>query len=189
MTTLLTAFTPFATRQRNGSQTLLRWLRRHWVPGQYHSRVLPVTWAQAPRLVAGLLQRYQPQRFLALGEGQPSRIVWEMVAHNHAHGLDELGQPPPTPHILPAGPTQRPSTWPAPTAPLHLLPANISFTVSRDAGAFLCNRVLWEALGQPPRQAAFLHLPPQGALSDRAYTAAFAPFVLALLQTARLTPS
>jgi pyrrolidone-carboxylate peptidase len=135
-----------------------------------------------------MLDKYRPVCYLGLGEGQPGRIAWEMVARNQQHGTDESVRHRDPGPISPNGPDALHSTWCVPSAPpIHLLPPGINFTASTDAGQFLCNRILWQALDMPPKgpatppKAAFLHLPPQGEDSDQIYLEKFASFVLALI--------
>ncbi len=184
MSTLITAYQPFQGRGVNGSSTILRWLRRHWPAGQFHSRILPVAWELAPKRLTQLLETKRPRRYLGIGEGQPGRCAWETVARNHQQGTDETGLSLPAMAIAPQAPPQRHSTWVTPSSlVISLLPDHIPLVTSVDAGCFLCNRVLWTALepGHRLSQAAFLHLPPQGSITDRAYTDLLGPFVLALL--------
>jgi pyrrolidone-carboxylate peptidase len=184
MSTLITAYQPFQGRGVNGSSTLLRWLRRHWPAGQFHSRILPVAWEQAPRHLIQLLETKRPRRYLGIGEGQPGRCAWETVARNQQHGTDETGLHRPAMPIAPQAPPHRHSTWAPPSSHVtSLLPRHMPLVTSVDAGCFLCNRVLWTAL-EPRYQlthAAFLHLPPQEDMTDGAYTDLLGPFVLALL--------
>jgi pyroglutamyl-peptidase len=186
MSTLVTAYKPYQGRGVNGSSTILRWLRLHWPVGQFHSRILPVAWEKAPVILEKLLQRHRPRRYLGLGEGQPGRCAWESVARNHQQGTDESGLHRAPSPICPQSEPQRHSTWPAPPHDVAQMLPNIPLVLSTDAGGFLCNHVLWTALGPQPAnsltQVAFLHLPPQESTSDRDYIERLGPFVLAVLR-------
>lgn len=182
-TTLVTSFQPFQGRGKNGSTTLLRWLRRRWEKGRYVSRILPVDWKRAPLTFSQLEKRHRPWRILGLGEGRPGRVAWETVARNELAGTDEAGV------IISAGvieenaaPTLS-STWPWPAnlSETSLFPKHLEWVLSEDAGAFLCNRLLWAGLRSSASQVGFLHLPPQGEMDDPEYAKMLGPLVLALL--------
>ena len=140
-----------------------------------------MAWDEAPQRLQNLLETHRPIRYLGIGEGHPGRIAWEMLAHNEQSGTDETGLAITCSPIVPNRPPTLASTWPKPPKPnLTLLPADIPFVASYDAGRFLCNRVLWQALSQGAT-AAFLHLPPQGTDSNAAYLKKYAEFVKSLL--------
>lgn len=178
---LVTAFRPFQGRSCNGSATLLRWLRSSCPHGGFVSSILPVDWVQAPLQLRRLLARHRPRLVLSLGEGPPDRVAWECQAVNFQSGTDEVARTrTPSPIHQGAVPVLR-SLLPHP--PLQpSLPSTCPFVLSEDAGTFLCNRVLWEALNRTAGQACFLHLPPQGQLTDSAYTHTLGSFLLDLLK-------
>jgi pyrrolidone-carboxylate peptidase len=193
---LLTAYRPFQGRAVNGSATMLAWARRNkarWPHLEIRALLLPVTWAGA---MARLRQAHtrlplgHSIYLLGMGEGHPDRIAWELRAVNAGYGADELGQP--GPGILDAAaPSELDSQW-APSFPdaLHI-PCPI--VQSRNAGQFLCNRLLWENLrflaqrktATQPNGAAFMHLPPQHSETSRNYLRRLTPAVVHALMALR----
>jgi len=178
---LITAFRPFQGRSANGSATLLRWLRSRAPRESFHSSILPVDWVQAPLQLRRLLSRHRPRLVLSLGEGHPDRLAWECQAVNFQSGTDEAARTRmPSPIHEGAVPVLR-SLLPHP--PLQQAHSSACpFVRSEDAGTFLCNRLLWEALHHTAGQACFLHLPPQGQLTDSEYTHTHGAFLIDLLK-------
>lgn len=177
---LVTAFQPFAQRSQNGSATVLVWLRRRWPAGFARSRLLPVLWDRAPTLLRLALVRQKPHVFLGLGEGKPDRVALETLAQNQMHGRDEAGVEMTEEPISRRGPEHRKMSLRVPQKLAAGLP--VPFVISTDAGRFLCNRILWEALQFTPCRATFLHLPPQAEMPAAEYARIFGPFVLSVLQ-------
>lgn len=177
---LITAFRPFRGRERNGSATVLRWMRRRWPAGFAASRILEVHWEKAPRQVAGLIKRHRPKYIFGLGEGQPDRVAVEMRAQNRMLGPDEAGMDGGGLEIAPGGPEEMRSRV---DFDLRLFAgASWRTVLSEDAGCFLCNRVLWEMLCHRPLHSGFIHLPPQGETPDAEYVRSLGPPLLALLR-------
>ncbi|MBP7950131.1 MAG: hypothetical protein KA004_10775 [Verrucomicrobiales bacterium] len=178
---LLTSFKPFAGRGINGSSTVLCWLRRHLPAGTAQTRILPVTWEQAPRFLQNCLQRGRPRWFLGLGEGKSGQVAWETLARNRMEGTDEIGCEGPAGSICPQSPDSLASTLQLRSPSSWALP--VPLVRSSDAGTFLCNRILWEVLRHfPATQSAFLHLPPQGNMRSADYARTFGPFVFEILR-------
>jgi pyroglutamyl-peptidase len=178
---VVTAFGPFQGRPVNGSLTVLKWLRRHWSPGFAASRILPVEWGRAPRIIRGMIERNRPRVCIALGEGHPGRVAIEQRAHNEAVGVDEAGESPPTDVI-----NLQEAQWLS--GSLGLPPELVAkcpwpAVLSEDAGRFLCNRVLWEIFDAAPPVCGFIHLPPQGATTDRDYVRGLGPWLWEYLQS------
>ncbi len=178
MKPLLTAFGPFQSRPRNGSATLLAALR---VSPGWGDRAdylfLPVAWNSLEFLVAPAVAKPRPWA-LGLGEGKTGRPALELRARNLRTGQDESGAIANRPWES-GGPEARPSRVPKELGETSSLPELIR---SQDAGAFLCNGLLWTLLVSPVRQAAFLHLPPQGETSDETYAAQHLPTLHAVLE-------
>ena len=172
---VVTAFGPFQGRPVNGSLTLLKWLRQYWSPGFAASRILPVEWGRAPRLMRGLIERNRPRICIALGEGHPGRVAIEQRAQNVAMGVDEAGESHPTGVINPHRAPWLSGTLGAPLDLVAQCPWPV--VVSEDAGRFLCNRVLWEILDSALPVGGFVHLPPQGATPDRDYVRGLGPWL------------
>lgn len=180
--TLVTAYQPFQGRGKNGSSTLLRWLRGQLDKSSHLTEILPVNWQAAPSRLRELVELHRPHRIFSMGEGQPARVAFETLAQNVMLGTDEFGNHRSGGPIQAIGPMNMDATFPEPTArQISLLPQSINYVVSRDAGVFLCNRLLWEGLNLDVPQVGFLHVPPQGAMPDDEYVAGLGPFVRSLL--------
>ena len=167
---LVTAFSSFAGRTVNGSQTLARALDgTHIGAAVIATAVLPVRWGAPAGTLPGLVQRLQPVLLLGLGEGYPDAVACETTARNLALGADEAGV---------AAPALLDSTGPAERhARLAFDPGwflHPAFTVkaSDDAGSYLCNNLLYVAAAQPVTMVGFVHVPPQGGTGDDVYQAA-----------------
>lgn len=177
---LITAFRPFQGRSSNGSATLLRWLRSRYPRRTFVSSILPVDWVQAPLQLRRLLAWHRPSAVLSMGEGHPGRVAWECRAVNFQHGTDETGRTR-APSVIDqdaAGVLRTRLPHPSVSASL---PASNPLVISEDAGTFLCNRLLWEALRITRGRAGFLHLPPQDPQPDASYCLALGSFLEDLL--------
>lgn len=179
---LVTGFEAFAGRGVNGSATLARSLEGARIAGyEVRAAVLPVVWDGLEGRLAGLLRTHRPALVLGLGEGRPGRVEIETVGRNRAAGIDERGAPPPEALLEPQGPASR-------AARLAFDPAwfdgsDPPVIASADAGAYLCNHLLFTGLRvSGERPMGFVHLPPQGAETDERYLARLRPAILALLE-------
>lgn len=180
---LVTAFRPFRGRDRNGSATVLQWLRRHWPAGFAWSSLLDVHWENAPSRLEILIQRRNPTVVLGLGEGQSDRITLECRAQNLMTGLDEAGVQREGLKIVENGPAEL--RTPLRIDSNHFAELPWALTLSTDAGQFLCNRLLWEMLCHRPASSAFIHLPPQGDMADHSYAGLLGPPLLKVLMDLR----
>jgi pyrrolidone-carboxylate peptidase len=168
---LVTAFGPFDGRGVNGSTTIAHHLDGMRIAGARISiLVLPVRWGEPERRLPSEIERLKPVALLGLGEGRPGQTVYvERVAANVAQGFPDVdGALPPQGALDPAAPASRPvrlrfdRSWFTDTA--------YQVTDSLDAGGYLCNELLFTALGQLVSTCGFVHLPPQGTVPDALYS-------------------
>jgi pyroglutamyl-peptidase len=179
---LVTAFGPFAGRGVNGSETVARSLDQRLIAGaRVQMAVLPVLWGEPERRLPELVQRWRPVLLIGLGEGNPGRIAVEQIGRNRAGKyLDEAGKPPTSATLVADGPAQRPvrlaffATWFANAA--------IPVVASQDAGDYLCNELLYTALGTSVKLVGFIHLPPQGEVEVQEYVKWLLPVVTGVIE-------
>jgi len=167
---LLTGFTPFDGREYNASWIAARALiAQHNSAHILHGLRIPVCWG-APLLTLGpALARWQPRCIIAMGEGAQGLFKIETLARNQ-RGLrqDNDGQLPSQSLIDPMGPDSRSASAPCETLNSRLLQSGYPVQLSSDAGAFLCEELLYsiEMLKEqnPYLQTVlFIHLPPFGS--------------------------
>lgn len=179
---LLTAFGPFDGRGVNGSATVAHRLDGTLIAGARISiLVLPVRWGEPERRLPAEVERLKPVVLLGLGEGRPGRTVYvERVGANVARAVPDVGGVLPAQAILDAAaPASRPVR--IRFDPSWFTAAAFQVADSHDAGGYLCNELLFTALGQPVSTCGFVHLPPQGEESDALYSDQLVPIVRALI--------
>lgn len=167
---LLTGFGPFPTVEANATSVLVPQLAiaaRQAFPGIHvEMHILPTEWgtslAQLEALVAGLSPT------VALHFGVSSRATGfeiEVRGQNRcALSEDAAGLLPLAPYISPDGPEYLPATLPGPHIVSTLRRRGIPALLSRNAGGYLCNALLYRSLQlarlrNPPHRTGFIHLP------------------------------
>ncbi len=177
---LITAYGPFAGRGVNGSETIARALDGLEIAGAVvRVRVLAVRWGEPEARVPAAIDELTPVLVVGLGEGHPDRVAVESSARNQAQHPDEAGRAPPaTLQVL--GPTQRAATLVF--DPAWCTEAAVPVVASDDAGAYLCNNLLYVALASAVPRVGFIHLPPQGETPTDEYRAALTPIVRTIIE-------
>jgi pyrrolidone-carboxylate peptidase len=169
---------------QNGSSTLATWMQRFTSVKELRCAYLPVAWDLVPQILSELIERWKPRAWLGLGEGQAGRVALESRAYNLQSGTDEASQVRSEELIDPNAPSWAEGNWPQPdNKTCSLLPATLPFVESQDAGRFLCNRVLWQAARSDVPCVGFLHVPPQGEMTNRQYLRLLGPFLKQFLST------
>jgi pyroglutamyl-peptidase len=183
LTCLVTGFEPFGGETLNPSKEVLQHLPDHIGPAQIITAVLPVEFARSQIVLFGLLEEYQPEVLIMLGEaGGRGKISLERVALNwmEARIPDHAGFRPTGEHIFPDAENALFSTLPLEQMYTHLERAQIPVEYSLSAGSYVCNSTFFAALDYlqdlehdlaqdpdrdfkaltdfPPR-AGFIHLP------------------------------
>lgn len=177
---LITGFGPFPGMARNVSGELTADLRqaaqvrltRH-TPNtefQFHHATLKTEWHAGPTRLRALLADLNPILVLHFGvSAQAEGFVLETRGENICrHTIDAIGQTPISPHLCPDSPDAFDATLPTAAILTALQGLNLPAAASNDAGAYLCNAVLFETLKafanttppSPRRCAGFIHLPP-----------------------------
>lgn len=174
-TVLITGFGPFPGVPQNASARLARELatqaRRRHPDFRFVAAVLPVSWDAAPHRLARLIERTNP--VLALHFGVSKRaggFVLETLARNRAVPRpDHEGRAPVSSALVPGGRRELSATLPAATLAKALRTLDLETRLSKNAGTYLCNAVLYRSLaqaaarkkhrGQPGHAALFVHIP------------------------------
>lgn len=156
---LVTGFGPFPGITDNPSGRFAEAIDGRQIDGvRVAGRVIPVRWREAWAHIERHLEALRPDALLMLGvASERDRVEVELIARNHNRpALDAAGELPPDAEIIPGGPSALETRLPW-TA---LLGPGIG--TSTDAGAYLCNHVLYRALHLAPERlplCGFVHLP------------------------------
>jgi pyroglutamyl-peptidase len=153
---LVTGFEAWGGHASNPSQL---------VAEQLGGVVLPVSFARAAAVLRAAIDERDPDVVICFGLAElRDRVAVERYAHNldEARTSDNDGANGSGAEIDPAGPLALRSTLPVDAIVAALNAAGIPAEVSRDAGGFLCNHVLYRLLQW--RSGGFVHVPPLSAL-------------------------
>lgn len=150
-TLLLTGFAPFNGGHINPSGEVARRLDGNRIgDASVVGRVLPVSFARLPALIAALLDETAPDAVLGMGlaGGEPA-IRLEQFAINRAHSdaADNDGLAPANAPLDRAGPAARVVTLPLDPVVARLRAAELPARLSFHAGTHCCNLWLYHALG------------------------------------------
>jgi pyroglutamyl-peptidase len=170
-TVVLTGFGPFPGAPFNPTGPLVERLARARRPALAEvtvvTHVFPTSYAAVDRELPALLARHRPDALLMFGLAPRAKMLRvETRARNTLTLLPDAGG-----HaacgtkIAHRGPSARTLPVPAPHLLAALRMARVPAGLSRDAGRYLCNYLIWraaEAAAKPggPRLAAFIHVPP-----------------------------
>lgn len=167
---LLTGFGPFPRVSVNATSLLVPQLAeetaRRFAGVDVNSAILPTEWATAPAQLAELYRRHRPTAAIHFGVShRTSGFSVELRARNaRSASPDAAGDLPPASCISAGGPDFLPCSLPAALIVERLRRRGIPAQLSRDAGAYLCNTLLYTALDHArrhgwPARAGFVHLP------------------------------
>lgn len=156
---LLTGFGPFPGAPRNVSGSLIQALveiapRR--LPGfAVHAEILPTEWQAGPHQLASLLDRLEPAIVLHFGVSHRARgFVVETRALNLRRDiLDACGEAPDDVCVISDGPRELRATLPTGLIVDMLRRKGLPVQLSRDAGGYLCNAILYHSLEAARRRA------------------------------------
>lgn len=169
-TILLTGFGPFPGIPANATSFLVPLLAdkaRQAFPGfRVVGEVLPTEWVGAPERLARLLETLEPDLALHFGVARGARgLEIEARAHNICRlSQDAVGALPDGAAVLAEGPERLPSRLPAAHIVRRLRARGIPAFISRDAGSYLCNALLYHSLVAASRhgngrRVGFVHVP------------------------------
>lgn len=199
---LITGFTPFAGRTINASWQAACWLAEHHnTVHTIRAALLPVIWGAPEQILKELVNSYEPELIISLGEGHPERFAIETRARNQRSPReDNAGRLPAHELIDASGPAMRMASIDYQRLQEILSDLGYPIQLSDDAGAFLCEEALYclesarETVASVQPMVLFCHLPPFGSefsmtdaqstqTCNQASLARFAKDLLSALQT------
>jgi len=169
-TILLTGFGPFPGVPDNATALLVPRLAQaattlfssHQVIGE----ILPTEWARAPARLRSLINDRGVVLTLHFGVSQGARgFQLELVSRNLQTSVnDAAGKLPASGRVVASGPDLLASTVPAERIAGRLLGLGYPCATSDNAGAYLCNALLYHSLAaarelDDPHLAGFVHVP------------------------------
>lgn len=166
---LLTGFEPFDGREHNASWTAVSALAQLHCSGvKLRAALIPVCWGAPRRVLEPIVTEWQPHVIIGMGEGEPGVFRLETVANNtRRERADNDGVLPEGRVIDPDGPSCRTASADCSTLCNVLAERGIPVRTSTDAGAFLCEELLYTLEGLRMTQYSldtvlFVHVPPFG---------------------------
>jgi len=168
---LITGFSPFDGREHNASWIAARSLvakspLENGSGYELRAEQIPVCWGAPRKILEPIVSNWQPDCILSMGEGRPDVFMLETLARNiRKERTDNAGNFPAGAPICTSGPAHYSSSAPCAQIAARLRLANIPITLSTDAGAYLCEELLYtlEALREEHpslKRVLFAHLPP-----------------------------
>jgi pyroglutamyl-peptidase len=168
---LLTGFGPFPGVAENATARLVPELAVRAAAAfpahTFHHDILETAWGAAPERAAHLVATLKPMLALHFGVAREAKgFQIERTAQNLCRiAADVTGSLPSAAHLDGAGPDARSCGIDAVALALRLEALGYPVSVSDDAGAYLCNAVLYhslaaaEALAPAACRAVFIHIP------------------------------
>jgi pyroglutamyl-peptidase len=167
---LLTGFRPFPNNPVNATEALVPALvtaaRCAFPDIRFDTDILPTEWHIAPARIQHLLAEMQPDIALGFGiSGRATRLTIETRGLNwRRESTDAAGVELQKGRLVPRGPAHLPAHMPVANIVGRLRQRGIASRVSRDAGGYLCNALLYHGLLQAPyvsrlSQIGFVHIP------------------------------
>ena len=176
---LLTGFAPFLNLEHNPSADLATALaaaaRRAFPEFSIEARTLPTEWARGPAALRQLYADLQPH--IAIHFGVASKTTGFEIETRGVNATvateDASGALPPAEHVLAGGPATVAATLPSRLILARLRALGLPARLSRDAGGYICNAILYTALSlspadHAPRRCGFVHIPSSLRMGRRA---------------------
>lgn len=181
-TILLTGFGPFPGVAENASQRLVPKLAhlaaRRFSAHRVVSRILPTEWERAPDRLEDLYERERPKLVLHFGvsPGADAFVIETLARNTRKAAEDAAGALPSDGVVVKGGPAELSARLPAEDIKARLNAINVPAVMSRDAGSYLCNAILYRSLIcaeqiAEPEAVGFFHIPltiPPALLKARA---------------------
>lgn len=166
---LLTGFEPFDGRAHNASWIAANALAQQHLSGvELRTALIPVCWGAPRRVLDPIIATWRPHVIIGMGEGEPGMFRLETVANNkRRERADNDGAFPEGRVIDLDGPACRIASTDCSMLCNVLAEKGIPVRVSTDAGAFLCEELLYTLEGLRTTHenldtVLFVHVPPYG---------------------------
>ncbi len=167
---LMTGFGPFPGVPVNASARVVESLSQaagtRWPEHRFEARVLPTEWISGPQTLHGLWNDLRPDIALHFGVAQNARgLQLETTARNHCRmDPDAAGALPEGLERVAGGANVLFSSLPIEAIMHRLAVLRIPGCISDDAGAYLCNSILYESISRasaarPVALSGFVHMP------------------------------
>lgn len=194
---MITGFGPFPGVAVNATGVLVprlvRAARRRFAGVVFHSAILPTEWVRGPARAREAYERAAPDIAIHFGvSGRAKGFVIERRGVNVCvQSADGAGEMPPLAVLDRQGPKRRAVTLPVAGVVARLMELGLPVATSDDAGAYLCNAVLYQSLAFSRGMAGFVHLPSalmdegQGALTFEQALAGSLEIIAVCLETGR----
>ncbi|XP_053558929.1 pyroglutamyl-peptidase 1 [Bombina bombina] len=167
-TVVVTGFGPFGEHTINASWVAVQELEKLGLGEEVdlHVYEVPVEYQTVQRLIPGLWKMHKPQLIVNVGvSGMASTITLEKCGHNKGYqGLDNCQFCPVTQCCVLGGPECLHSVIDIDAVCKRVAAAelDVAFTVSTDAGRYLCDFTYYTSLYQSRGKSVFIHVPPIG---------------------------
>ena len=172
---LVTGYEPFGGSPVNPTGRAAQALDGAVIAGhQVIGRVLPVRYQEAIRVMASLIEEFQPHVVIMSGQsGRPDIAIEKVAVNVSGPGGDNVGHDPHEEPVVVGGPAAYFSTLPITATMAALHEAGIPASVSYTAGTYLCNHIFYGTLHYLRDRdipAGFFHVPslPEQKLHQRA---------------------
>ena len=167
MKILVTGFEPFGVETANPSSLATRLLPERILDAEIIKKELPDIFGKAADLLTGTIKDHSPDAVVCTGlAGGRKGITPELIAVNlrHANIPDNAGLQPEWEKVVSEGEDGLFSTLPIREMVKALQAAGICAEISKSAGTFVCNEVMYRLLSfhkkeYPGMMAGFIHLP------------------------------
>lgn len=167
-TVLVTGFERFGGEAVNPSEEIVRSIEGEMLAGyRIVGAVLPVVFAEAPQMLAELIERHRPTLVIALGQaGGRAELTVERIAINliDARIPDNADLQPIDIEVIAHAPPAYYSNLPIKAIVARLTERGIPAAISLSAGSFVCNQIFYWiahllATDYPETRGGFIHVP------------------------------
>ncbi|OCU00493.1 pyroglutamyl-peptidase 1 [Xenopus laevis] len=165
---VVTGFGPFGEHTVNASWVAVQEMEKLGLGEEVDLNIyeIPVEYETVQRLIPALRKKHKPKVIVHVGvSGMATAITLEKCGHNTGYqGLDNCEFCPGTQCCVEGGPECLHSIIDIDTVCKRAAAAglDVQFTVSTDAGRYLCDFTYYTSLYQSHGRSVFIHVPPLG---------------------------
>ncbi|KAL2097083.1 hypothetical protein ACEWY4_006290 [Coilia grayii] len=167
-TVIVTGFEPFGEHKVNASWSAVQELEKLGLGEDIHLLVkeIPVEYKAVSELLPSLWKQYKPELVVHVGvSGMATSVTLEQCGHNHGYNrLDNCNFCPYSQCCIDQGPDCIMSVIDMDSVCkiVNTSRLGVAFSVSKDAGRYLCDYTYYTSLYLGNRRCAFVHVPPLG---------------------------